>query len=125
MTCRLLTLNIIYITLNHSDIWNLVDKLFPIKKYFWGKYKYQHEFKAQLKSFEDFSEWLEEETNSLAGISNPFQKSQVKSLSRKGNVMVSKKSREKIAHYDSIECVFCEEKIIESRNAVNFCNGQS
>lgn len=67
---------------NPELLCNMVEKLSSIQKYSWGKYKHQHDFQSIHTSLNDFPNWFEGETNSLAGISNPFQKIQVKSFPR-------------------------------------------
>ncbi|XP_045463850.1 uncharacterized protein LOC123673410 [Harmonia axyridis] len=90
---------------NPEMLVNIVEKLPTIQKYNWGKYKYQKDLQGIPTSLEDFANWYEEEVNSMASTSNPFQRS--KHMSRKETVSFSKKSEPRKAENSKV-CVFCQ-----------------
>lgn len=83
----------------------LMEKLTSIQRYSWGKQKQQLEAHGEHVSLEQFSEWFEDETNMMTGISNPFQRSNSRNFQNKEKVMVSK---DKSPHGNSTGCVFCQ-----------------
>lgn len=95
----------------------LVDKLPPIQKYNWGKFKQTKDLHGVPTTLEDFASWYEEEINAVAAITNPFSKSKLPL--RREVVMGINEVRDADKPHG---CVFCKDDSHDIKKCQEFLN---